>query len=76
MWEKLKLAFRHSLTILWARLLPLGGLLLAFGQSLLGDPIVDDAVRSLLKPDYIPYYMIAIALITELCRRRTAARDN
>ena len=76
MWEKLKLAFRHSLTIFWARLLALGGLLLAFGQSLLGDPSVDDAVRSLLKPDYIPYYMIAIALITELCRRRTAARDN
>ena len=76
MWETLKAAFRHSLTILWARLLALGGLLLAFGQSLLADPSVDDAVRSLLKPDYIPYYMIAIALITELCRRRTAARGN
>ena len=76
MWEKLKVSFRHSLTILWARLLALGGLLLAASESILGDPSIDAAVRSLLKPGYIPYYMIAIALITELCRRRTAARDN
>jgi hypothetical protein len=29
-------------------------------------------VQQLLKPQYIPYYVIAIGLITELARRRTA----
>jgi len=73
MWDKLKAAFKHSLTILWARVVALAGLLLATAQSLIGDPNIDDAVRALLKPEYIPYYVIAIGLVTELCRRRTAA---
>jgi hypothetical protein len=72
MWHKLKAAFRHSVTILWARIVALAGLLLATGQSLIADPNVNDAVRAALKPDYIPYYVIAIGLVTELCRRRTA----
>lgn len=75
MWDRLKAAFKHSLTILWARLVALAGLLLASGQALIADPNVSDAVRALLNPQYIPYYVIAIGLITELCRRRTAAKD-
>ena len=74
MWDKLKAAFRHSLTILWARAVAFAGLLLATGQSLIGDPAINDAIHSLLKPDYIPYYVIAIGLITEICRSRTAGR--
>ena len=58
------------------RQLALAGLLLATGQSLIGDPNINDAIRAALKPDYIPYYVIAIGLITELCRRRTAAKDS
>ena len=76
MWLRLKAAFRHSLTILWARVVALAGLLLASGQALIADPNASDAIRALLKPDYIPYYVIAIGLITELCRRRTAAKDS
>jgi hypothetical protein len=71
MWENLKAAFKHSLTILWARVVALMGLLLASGQSLVADPNVDTAIHAVLKPEYIPYYVIAIGLITELCRRRT-----
>lgn len=74
MGDRLKSAFRHSVTILWARLVALAGLLLATGQSLIGDPAINDAIHSLLKPDYIPYYVIAIGLITELCRSRTAGK--
>lgn len=76
MWDKLKAAFKHSLTILWARLVAFAGLLLASGQALIGDPNINDAIHAALKPDYIPYYVIAIGLITELCRRRTAAKDT
>jgi len=74
MGEKIKAAFRHSVTILWARLVAFAGLLLASGQSLAGDPNVSGAIQTILQPKYIPYYVIAIGLITELARRRTAGK--
>jgi len=72
MWDKIKAFFKHSLTILWARLVALGGILLASLQSLSADPAINDAVHEALQPRFIPYYVIAIGLITELARRRTA----
>jgi hypothetical protein len=74
MWDKIKAWFKHSLTILWARAVALAGLLLAAGESLLGDPNVTAAIQSALQPKYIPYYVIAIGLITEIARRRTVGR--
>lgn len=50
------------------------GLLLAAGQSLLSDENVNSAVQTILQPKFIPYYVIAIGLITELARRRTASK--
>ena len=72
MWSKLKLLFKHSVTILWARIVALGGVLLALGQSLVADPNVNGAIQQALQPKFIPYYVIAIGLVTELARRRTA----
>lgn len=72
MWDKIKAWFKHSLTILWARIVALAGLLLATAQSVIADPSVNDAVHAALQPKFIPYYVIAIGLITELMRRRTA----
>ena len=74
MWDKIKACFKNSLTILWARLVAVVGLLLAAGQSVLQDPNVASAVQAALQPKYVPYYVIAIGLITELARRRTAGR--
>jgi hypothetical protein len=74
MWEKAKAWFKHSVTILWARVVAAAGLALAVAQSLLGDPNVNAAVQTLLQPKLVPYYVIAIGLITELARRRTAGR--
>lgn len=72
MWDKIKAWFKHSLTILWARVVALGGLLLGLAQALSVDPAINDAVHAALQPKFIPYYVIAIGLITELARRRTA----
>ncbi len=72
MWQKIKSWFRHSVTILWARVVTVAGLLLAAGQSVLQDPNVSGAIQSALQPKYIPYYVIAIGLVTEIARRRTA----
>jgi hypothetical protein len=74
MWDKVKAWFKHSLTILWARIVALVGLLLAAGEQVLQDPTIDNAVQSALQPKFIPYYVIAIGLITEIARRRTAGR--
>ena len=48
MWDKIKAAFKHSVTILWARVVALAGLLLASGQTLLGDPNVNGAIQTML----------------------------
>jgi hypothetical protein len=72
MWDKVKAWFKHSVTILWARAMTLGGALLATLLSLSNDPNVGSAIQSALQPKFIPYYVIAIGLITELARRRTA----
>jgi hypothetical protein len=71
MWEKIKAWFKHSVTILWARVVAVIGILLAAAQSLLHDPNMTGAIQSALQPKYIPYYVVAIGLLTEIARRRT-----
>lgn len=72
MWEKTKTWFKHSVTILWARFIALAGALMAAGLNLLDDQSIRDAIQAALRPQYIPFYVIAIGLVTELARRRTA----
>ena len=74
MWGKIGAWFKHSVTILWARLLALAGIVLASMQSLRSDPNIGGAVQQLLKPQYIPWYVIGIGVVTELWRRRTAGK--
>ncbi|HSL78714.1 MAG TPA: hypothetical protein VK877_03550, partial [Pseudolabrys sp.] len=74
MWTKTKPWFGNSLTILWARIQVLAGLLAAFLMALATDPNVTGAIQVALEPRFIPYYVIAIGLITEVARRRTISR--
>jgi hypothetical protein len=74
MWSKIKSLFGNSLTILWARIQVLTGLLAAFLMALATDPNVTGAIQVALEPRFIPYYVIAIGLITEIARRRTISR--
>jgi hypothetical protein len=72
MWDDIKAWFKHSLTILWARIVTFAGLLLAAAEPLLSDPNVTGAIQSVLQPKFVPYYVIAIGICTEIARRRTA----
>ena len=74
MWDKVKAFFKHSITILWARVMTLGGAALATLLSLSADPTVSGAIQGVLQPKFIPYYVIAIGIITELARRRTVGK--
>lgn len=69
--------FLRSATILWARLVALAGLVLAgldWLASFAGLPGVSENIRAVLAPQVVPWYLIAIAVITELARRRTLPR--
>ena len=74
MWSKIKSWFENSLTILWARIQVLAGLGAAFLMALAADPNVTGAIQVALEPKFIPYYVIAIGLITEIARRRSISR--
>jgi hypothetical protein len=76
MWNKIRFWFRNSATILWARVQVLAGLVVACLMTLASDPNVTGAIQAALQPKYIPYYVIAIGLITEIARRRTARSPN
>jgi hypothetical protein len=76
--KRIKAFFRHSATILWARLVAVIGLLLAFSDQLLdlfSMPGIKDQVQAVLDPKYVPFYLIAIAVVTELARRRSLPRS-
>ena len=72
MWIKIKSWFKNSVTILWARVQVFAGIATAALMALASDPNVTSAIQTALQPKYIPYYVIAIGLLTEIARRRTA----
>jgi hypothetical protein len=76
MWNKVRFWFRNSVTIVWARLQVLARLVVACLMALASDPNITGAIQAALQPKYIPYYVIAIGLITEMARRRTARSSN
>jgi hypothetical protein len=45
-------------------------------MALTSDPNVTNAIQAALQPKYIPYYVIAVGLITEIARRRTAGTSK
>lgn len=71
MWNKIKSWFANSVTIFWARVQVLAGIVAASILTLASDPNVTGALQAALQPKFIPYYVIAIGLITEIARRRT-----
>lgn len=71
MWDDIKAWFKNSITILWARIQVLAGVVAASAFALLQNPDVTSALQSALQPKFIPYYVIAIGIITEMARRRS-----
>ena len=74
MWSKIKSWFGNSFTILWARIQVLAGVLAASLMALATDPNVTGAIQVAMDQKFIPYYVIAIGLITEIARRRSISR--
>lgn len=72
MWAKVKKFFKDSETIFWARLQMIVGAVVAGFMSLANDPTVNESIKAIMKPEYVPYYVIAFGIITEIARRRRA----
>jgi hypothetical protein len=76
MWIKIKTWFKNSITIFWARVQVLVGFAVASLMVLASDPDVTSTIQTALQPKYIPYYVIAIGLITKFARRRTVGSSK
>lgn len=78
-WQRILLIFRNSETILWARIQVFGGVLIGLGDyanTLVHDSTVSDAVRQILDPKFIPFYVIGIGALTEIIRRHRTEKDE
>jgi hypothetical protein len=78
-WQRILLIFRNSETILWARIQVFGGVLIGLGDyanTLVHDSTVSDAVRQILDPKLIPFYVIGIGALTEVIRRHRTEKDE
>jgi hypothetical protein len=73
-WQRLLATSRQSATILWQRftiaLAAFADALIWFAD-LLNAPGVADAIRSVLQPQYVAVFVVVLAIVSELARRRT-----
>lgn len=72
MWHAIKKFFKDSEVIFLARAQMVLGALAAVVIGLLADPTVNAAIQTILTPQYVPYYVIGLGVLTELLRRRRA----
>lgn len=73
-WQRLLQTGKNSITILWQRFVILvtglsGGLV--YLADYLNAPGVSDAIKAVIQPQYVAGFVIAVAIISELARRRT-----
>jgi hypothetical protein len=73
-WQRLLAAGKHSATILWARFcaaVASAADAVVWVCEIINAPSVATAVQTYLKPPVVATIMVAIAIITEIARRRT-----
>jgi len=79
MWDKIKAAFGRSLTILVARAATVWGAVTTYGPdwaAQISDPTTSDKIKQVLPNPDVGKWLIAIGIIVELCRWRTAGKPN
>src|SRR5919204_3379674 len=73
-WQRLLATSRHSATILWQRFtIALAGFAdaLVWLADLLNAPGVAEPIKSVLEPQYVAVFVVAVAIVGALARRRT-----
>jgi hypothetical protein len=78
LWDRLVAAGKGSATILWARFTIIVGALadlLVEVADWLNAPGVADGIKMVLQPEYVGAFIVAVALISEVARRRTLGKE-
>jgi hypothetical protein len=73
-WQRLLAAGRQSATILWQRFtIALAALadVLVWLADFFNAPGVAEPIKSVLQPHYVAGFVVAVAIVGELARRRT-----
>ena len=74
LWQRLLATGRESATILWQRFtIALAAFTdaLLWLAELLNAPGVAEPIKSVLEPQYVAVFVVAVAIVGELARRRT-----
>lgn len=71
MWIRIRTFFKDSEVIFLARLQVVAGILWSLAVFVL-DPSVSTGIQQLLPAKYLPYFLIALGVLTEYARRRRA----
>jgi hypothetical protein len=72
--DKVLQAADGSATILWSRFVSLvasSSSLLCVAADYLNAPGIKDQIQAVLKPEYVAWTLLAMAIVTEVSRRRT-----
>ncbi|BCP53767.1 hypothetical protein K32_23840 [Kaistia sp. 32K] len=67
-------AFEGSMQLLWGQILVASGALIAFAAQIadyLNDPSVGDAIKSLVKPEYVPVAVLVVGIAVRWAHSRS-----
>jgi hypothetical protein len=67
-------AFHNSISILLSRILALSGALVGLlisAADFFGDPSLAETIKGAIDPKWVPWFVVAIAIVMNLASRRT-----
>ncbi len=73
-WQRLLATADESATILWAKFTAVVAVLaggLDYIADYIGQPEIADAIKALMKPQFVAGFMIFVAVVTVWARKRT-----
>ena len=71
MWNKVWAWCKQSATIVWSRIVAVTSIVLGLINEFVGNDSVHQALQNVMQPKFLPWYLLGVAVITEIVRRRT-----
>lgn len=73
-WQRILGTANESATILWAKFVAAIAIIVGgmdYIADIIGAPEVKDAIQGVMNPKYVAGFLVAVALITVIARKRT-----
>jgi hypothetical protein len=71
MWTKVWTWCKHSATIVWSRTVAGISIVVGLVNEFVTNDSVHQALQNVMQPKFLPWYLLGVAVITEVARRRT-----